>query len=108
LLADGGQVAQVELALVLAPDVPVQADGQRRVVAAHGDRLGHGPACDHEAGAGDDAAGVALQDAAVDAGGGAEVVRVDDEVLVHVSRPLSGGYARPTSARKRAATLRAS
>ncbi len=35
LVADSRDVIEVEVAFVFAPDVPVQADGQRRVVAAH-------------------------------------------------------------------------
>src|SRR5262249_50615308 len=72
------------LALVLAADVEVQPDRQRRVVAAQGGGLAGGAAGDHEAGARHHAAGVALQDAAVDAGRGTEVVRVGDQVLFHL------------------------
>src|SRR5687767_5674215 len=73
LLAYGPNVVNVELPFVLAPDVPVQPDGQPRMVAAHGYGLMHGAAGDHEAGTGEDAASVAFQDAAVHTGGCTEV-----------------------------------
>src|SRR5262249_50813307 len=87
LIANRRQVARIELAFVLAANVPVQPDGQRRVIAAHGHRFGYGAAGDHEAGARHHTARVALQDAAVDAGPGTEVVGVYDKVLLHVASP---------------------
>ena len=83
LIADGALVTDVELPLVLAPHVPVEPDCEPGMVAAHGSRVARGPAGDHQAGAGDDAAGVAVQDAAVHALGGAEVVGVEDDGLAH-------------------------
>src|ERR1051326_8703879 len=83
LVAHQRQIPEVKLTLILAPDVPVQPDGQSRLVAAHGNRLGDSSARDHEARAGEYAAGVTLQDAAVDAGRGAEIVGIEDEEFGH-------------------------
>src|SRR5918995_3644183 len=94
LVAYGPRVVNVELPFVLAPDVPVQPDGQARMVAAHGYGLAHGASCDHEASTGDDATGVTLQDAAVDARGCTEVVGVNNEISLHVSLSPLGGLLR--------------
>src|SRR5918999_2106014 len=91
LVAYGPRIVNVEHPFVLAPDSPVQPDGQLRMVAAHGNGLMHGPARDHETGAGDDATGVALQDAAVHAGRCTEIVGVKNEISLHVSLSPLGG-----------------
>jgi hypothetical protein len=65
--------------------VPVQADGQARVLPAQlrcvaGCRPFH-----HQAGAGHDPSNVAVGDRAVDALGQPEVVRVDDQMASHAT-----------------------
>src|SRR5262249_9963326 len=84
---DRGHVRRMDVASVFATDVKMQAYRQGRVVLAPSDRLVHGPAGDHETRTGDDTAGVAFEDAAVDSRRGAKVVSVDDEISVHVSSP---------------------
>ena len=103
LVAHRALVPQIELALVLAPHVPVQAHGEVGMIARQRRRLLARPARHHEAGARDHTARVGsarmrLDNAAVDAGGRAEVIGVDDEVP----------HAAPTSASRRPATLCAS
>src|SRR5207248_5505401 len=63
----GLQVLRVKLALVFAPDIPVQADREIRVGLAQFDRFIQRPAGDHEAGAGKYTLLMAIDDAAIDA-----------------------------------------
>src|SRR5438105_2306386 len=81
-------------------DVEVEADPEPRVRGRELDRLADSVAGDHQARARDDPARVTVDDAAVDAGGEAEVVGVDDQAL--------HGQSSPRSASRRAATARAS
>jgi hypothetical protein len=61
----------------------VKADGELGVILAHRHGLSDGGAGGHEAGAGQHAPRVALQNAAIDARACAEVVCVEDEVFSH-------------------------
>src|SRR5262249_61365723 len=47
-ITDGSPIAQIELAFVLPPDIPVQAHRQVRQVAAEECRLRPGPSRDHQ------------------------------------------------------------
>src|SRR5205823_4594401 len=75
----GLKILRVELALVLAPDIPVQADREIRICFAQLDRFAQRAAGDHEAGAGEHTLRVAIDNAAIDATRGTEVVGVDDQ-----------------------------
>jgi hypothetical protein len=68
-------------------EVPVQADRESGVLAGELDCASDPVALDHEARAGHDAVGVGLDDPAVDAVGGAEVVGVDVEDAVAQRAP---------------------
>ncbi len=87
LLLDGHCVVEIELPLVLTPDVPVQPDGEPRMLPAHGDRLRDRSSGHHETGAGDDPTGMTLNDAAIYPDGCPEVIRVDDQMPSHVRAP---------------------
>src|SRR5205823_7726719 len=89
----GLQVLRVKLALVFAPDIPVQADREIRVGLAQFDRFIQRPAGDHEAGAGKYTLLMAIDDAAVDAVRSAEIVGVEDQVSsVGIKHSCSTGF----------------
>src|SRR5437868_11190855 len=88
-VARGRDVLKIEVALVFAPHVEVQADSELWIFVSEFKCFFERGAGNHQARAGDDAMLMALDDAAVDAGGLTEVVGVDDEIsLVHVN-PMS-------------------
>ena len=87
LIANGPEVACVELALVLAPNVPMQPDRKLGVVPTESDGFRNSLACDHEARARQHSMLMALHDATIDTRRCAEIVAVENKVLGHV--PLS-------------------
>src|SRR2546429_2361259 len=76
----GLQVLRIELALVFAPDIPVQADREIRVLLAQLNCFIQCAAGDHEAGAGEHTLGVAIDDATIDAMRSAKIIGVEDEI----------------------------
>ena len=77
----GALVAKQPLTVAKLPlgQVDVQAQRQRGVPPGDGDRRLRSRLAHHQAGAGDDAVHVAVQDALVDAVGQAEIVGIDDQ-----------------------------
>src|SRR4051794_35983024 len=97
-------VPHAEFALVLAPHVEVQSDGERRIIAAHGDCLARGTARYHEARRGDHAIPVTVDDTSIDAVGGSKIVSIEDNVFF----PTARHHAPPTSANRARAIFCAS
>ena len=62
-------------------EIEVDADGERGSGAGSGDSIVEGEGIGEEAGGGDDAGAVGVEDGAVDAGCHAEIVGVDDELF---------------------------
>src|SRR5260370_36769784 len=83
-------VAEIELTLIFSPNVPMQADGKRRVIAAYGHGLVRGSPGHHKACAGDDAMGMAVQNAPIHAPAGPGLIRIDNQILctMHVVPPF--------------------
>src|SRR5262249_26882491 len=71
LVPNSYPIAEIELAFVLPPDIPVKAHRKVRQVTAEECRLRRGPSRDHQARARHHTAPVADGDALVDASGGA-------------------------------------
>src|SRR5438876_157497 len=61
--------------------IDMQPHAQRRRASTQSDRLLRGRRVDHQAGAGQDALLMRLDDSPIDAGGRSEIVAVDDEIL---------------------------
>src|SRR6516165_6561031 len=85
LIPDRCHVVDVELALVLAPNIPVKADSQPGVVAAYRRRFPQRPARHHEAGAGEYAVDMAFHNAPVHAGRGSKVISVKNKIFCHTN-----------------------
>ena len=73
-------------------EIEMDTDGERGSGAGGGDGFVEGGGVGEEAGGGDDAGAIGLEDGAVDAGGHAEIVCVDDELL-HEARAAGGAAA---------------
>ena len=77
-VANGLLVVGIERALVFAPDVPVESDRERRMLAAQGDGLLDRVPCHHQARARHDAVRMGVDDASVDACGSAAIIGIED------------------------------